>query len=75
MGVKDMKITVNGKNVEIRQEQITVLDILNSENISDIETIAVQLNGEFLDKQLYKSTVVSEDDSIDYLFFVGGGGR
>ena len=70
-----MKITVNGKTVKIEQKPITVLDILNGENISDINTVAVQLNGEFLDKHLYASTVISEDDSIDYLFFVGGGSR
>lgn len=70
-----MKITVNGKKLEIKQQSATVLDVLNGENISNIDTVAVQLNGEFLDKHLYASTVISENDIIDYLFFVGGGSR
>lgn len=68
-----MNITVNDKNLKITEKQFTVLDVLKNENIINIDSIAVQYNGEFLDKNLYASTIISENDKIDYLFFVGGG--
>ena len=37
------------------------------------ERVAVELNGEILTKSLYDSTVLSENDVMEVVSFVGGG--
>jgi sulfur carrier protein len=35
--------------------------------------VSVQLNGEFLKREEFDSTLVREKDEVDFLYFMGGG--
>ncbi|MGA1862082.1 sulfur carrier protein ThiS [Deferribacter thermophilus] len=68
-----MKIKVNGEYLNYNGENLTVAKLLSLKNVEDIDTVVVQLNGEFLDKSKYHEIVLKDNDEIEYLYFVGGG--
>jgi len=35
--------------------------------------VSIQLNGEFVVRDDYDSTLVNEGDEVDFLYFMGGG--
>ena len=39
----------------------------------DIKRVAVELNGEILQKSQYENTYLNEDDCVEVVSFVGGG--
>jgi sulfur carrier protein len=67
-----MKVTINGKIKDIK-EGVTVTKILKIENVEMPDMVSVQLNDEFIDRANFNSTVLKENDKIDFLYFMGGG--
>jgi sulfur carrier protein len=37
--------------------------------------ISVQLNGSFIDKNVFEKITLKESDELDFLYFMGGGER
>jgi len=37
------------------------------------DMVSVQLNGEFLDRQLFEITTLKHADEVDFLYLMGGG--
>ncbi|MHB1462472.1 MAG: sulfur carrier protein ThiS [Armatimonadota bacterium] len=68
-----MQITVNGKSVQ-STDDITVDQLLIEQKVATPEYVSVELNGEILSRSEYSSTVVSEGDALEFLYFMGGGG-
>ena len=68
-----MKITVNGEVQSLDQNQLSVASLLKINEVEMPDMVSVQLNGEFVDKQAYQSTLISENSEIDFLYFMGGG--
>ncbi|KAA0257162.1 sulfur carrier protein ThiS [Deferribacter autotrophicus] len=68
-----MKLKVNGEEVIVKEEKLTVAELLKIKKVEDPDTVVVQLNGEFLDKSKYNNTLLKEKDEVDFLYFVGGG--
>lgn len=66
-------ITVNGAPQTILEETITVAKLLSQNKVEMPEMVSVQLNGEFLDRQLFENTAVKHADEVDFLYFMGGG--
>lgn len=69
-----MKITVNGKQVE-SSDNITVTELLKEQKAETPEYVSVELNGEFLDREAFPTTIVSEGDNVEFLYFMGGGAK
>ncbi|GAB6138653.1 sulfur carrier protein ThiS [Halanaerobaculum tunisiense] len=67
-----MKITINGEQVELEQE-LTVTELLEQEDVEMPDMVSVQLNGEILDRDDYATTTVAENDGVEFLYFMGGG--
>ena len=67
-----MKVKVNGQAVEIR-ETLTVLELLAHQKVNVPDYVTVQRNGEILDRKAFETTRISEDDEIEFLYFMGGG--
>lgn len=67
-----MNIKINGENKNIK-DGITVSEILKIENVEMPDMVSVQLNNEFVDRDKFDSTVLKENDNIDFLYFMGGG--
>ncbi|HBC95476.1 MAG TPA: thiamine biosynthesis protein ThiS [Clostridium sp.] len=67
-----MKVTINGKGKDIKKG-VTVTEVLKTENVKMPDMVSVQLNDEFVDRNNFSSTVLKENDKIDFLYFMGGG--
>ena len=68
------KITVNG-NAQDVQTPITVSELIKLNNVLQPEMVSVQVNEEFVDRGDYDTKTLGEGDSIDFLYFMGGGQR
>ncbi|MEA4923901.1 MAG: sulfur carrier protein ThiS [Syntrophomonadaceae bacterium] len=62
---------VNGDWVRLDREQ-TLLSYLQSQNLN-IDTIAVELNGDIILKETYAKTRLNDEDVLEIVHFVGGG--
>ena len=70
-----MIIKVNGKDQSIPNNKVSVLELLKSNNVQSVEMISVQLNGSFIDKNVFEKITLKESDELDFLYFMGGGER
>lgn len=68
------KIKVNGIDQEVTLP-LSVLDVIQSNKVFQPEMVTVQRNGEFVLKDDYSSTQLSEGDEVDFLYFMGGGSK
>ncbi len=69
-----MKITINGEDNLSEQETITITELLKERNVARPETVSVQINGSFVKRKNFSTTVVKENDEIDFVFMMAGGG-
>ncbi len=70
-----MIVKVNGKDQVFNSSQIGLIELLLNNNVSKPELVSVQLNGAFVKRETYQVTFVKESDEIEFLYFMGGGGR
>lgn len=68
-----MQITINGEITEIEKEEIPVSGLLEIRNVESPDMVSVQVNGEILDRPDFDSTIIRENDEIEFLYFMGGG--
>jgi len=62
---------VNGTTISSEKNQ-TLFDFLEAKNI-DFNIIAVERNGEIVPRSTYKEVILSEEDTLEIVRFVGGG--
>lgn len=67
------KIQVNGKEQEFEPSSVSILELIKLNNVQQPEMVSVQLNGEFVDREDFNSTLVKDKDEVDFLYFMGGG--
>jgi sulfur carrier protein len=70
-----MKLKVNGKVQSVLKDDISILELLKNNDVQSIEMISVQLNGNFIDKNVFDKISLKENDEFDFLYFMGGGER
>lgn len=68
-----MKIKINGEDCLIEKETITIIELLKERKVTRPETVSVQLNRSFIKRKNFSTTVVQENDEIDFLFMMSGG--
>ncbi|MFC1843307.1 sulfur carrier protein ThiS [Thermodesulfobacteriota bacterium] len=68
-----MQITVNGESSEFKDIEINLSKLLELRKVESPEMVAVQLNGQFIEMNSYSSTYLKSGDTIEFLFFMGGG--
>ena len=68
-----MQIEINGELEQFEKSELSILNLLEAKQVESPEMVSVQLNGEFVDKKNYSTTVVSNNDSLEFLYFMGGG--
>jgi len=66
------KIKVNGNEQEI-SNPVSLTELIALNNVAQPSMVSIQLNGEFVVRDDYDSTLVKEDDEVDFLYFMGGG--
>ncbi len=67
-----MTIKINGEEKQL-QKELNILELLKIENVDMPDMVSVELNGEILDRDDFKDTIVKENDVIEFLYFMGGG--
>ena len=67
-------ITVNGEKQEVTLP-ITVSGLIKQNNVAQPEMVSVQVNEEFVDREEFDTTTINEGDTVDFLYFMGGGSR
>ncbi len=68
-----MKIIVNGQETNFG-EDLTVKQLLTKQNVKMPEMVSVELNGQILRRTEFETTALKDDDRVEFLYFMGGGG-
>ena len=68
-----MEIIVNGKVQQIPGDEILLLELIKQNGVKQPDMVSVQLNGSFVKKEDFQSTVVKDKNEVDFLYFMGGG--
>ncbi len=66
------KLIVNGEDQEV-QLPLTVSDLIKLNNVFQPEMVSVQVNEEFVEREDFDTLQLNEGDSVDFLYFMGGG--
>lgn len=67
-----MNITVAGVKKEAA-DGLTVAQLIEQEKVETPEDVTVTINDEFVESGAFDSTVVKDGDSVEFLYFMGGG--
>jgi sulfur carrier protein len=67
-----MRITVNGKPADVSGE-VDINVLLDELKTQDALYVTVQLNGVILKREDFDSVTVKENDTVELLYFMGGG--
>lgn len=67
-----MTITVSGEKKEYK-EGLTLPELIEAENVETPEYVTVSINDEFVLTENKATTVLNEGDSVEFLYFMGGG--
>ncbi len=69
-----MNLTVNGKPSTVDgAESLNVTELLAALKVAQAEYVTVELNGEVLEREAFEATVVKDGDTVEFLYFMGGG--
>lgn len=67
-----MILTVAGNKKEY-EEGITITALIEKENIESPEYVTVTRNDDFVEREKFGTTKLSEGDTVEFLYFMGGG--
>lgn len=67
-----INITLNGKKEELPKE-MSIAQLLKKKDIRP-EVVTVEVNEQILSRQEFEKTVINENDKIEFVYFMGGGG-
>ncbi|MBR1693756.1 MAG: sulfur carrier protein ThiS [Lachnospiraceae bacterium] len=67
-----MTITVAGEKKEVK-DGLTLPELIELEKVETPEYVTVSLNEEFVESGKIGETVLKEGDSVEFLYFMGGG--
>jgi sulfur carrier protein len=70
-----MEVVVNGEKQNYSEDKVSILNLLQQNEVDKPELVTVQLNEEFVDKETYESVFVAHQDQVEFLYFMAGGSR
>ena len=70
-----MQITINGEPESIPEEGWSITRLLQFKNVESPDMVSVQLNGVIVERSSYGDTLLADNDELEFLYFMGGGGR
>ena len=62
---------LNGKTVDLK-EDISVKDLLENYDLNP-QKVVVEVNMEILDDEVYSTYLLKNEDTVEFISFVGGG--
>ncbi|MDR1747174.1 MAG: sulfur carrier protein ThiS [Tannerella sp.] len=66
------KITVNGESQDVTLP-LSLTELIKENRILQPDMVSIQVNGAFVLRENYDSTLINEGDEVDFLYFMGGG--
>ncbi len=66
------KITVNGEVQEVSLP-LSLTELIKQNDVQQPDMVSVQVNDDFVDRTEWDSLQIKEGDSVDFLYFMGGG--
>ena len=69
-----MKVTVNGEALEL-ENAVNIKELLVIAKAEQPDYVTVQKNEEFIDHSGFEDTFVEDGDTIEFLYFMGGGSK
>jgi sulfur carrier protein len=67
-----MIITVAGVKKEVK-DGISVTELISNEKIESPEYVSVSVNDDFVSRNAFDTATLSEGDTVEFLYFMGGG--
>ena len=67
-----MSITVNGEQVAVAKD-FTVEELLSELKVEMPQYVTVQINDELIDRQNFETLRIADGDTVEFLYFMGGG--
>ena len=67
-----MNITVSGVKKEYK-DGLTLNELIELENVEMPQYVTVSINDEFVASEAKATTVLKDGDSVEFLYFMGGG--
>ena len=67
-----MVITVAGEKKEVK-DGLTLPELIEQENVEMPEYVTVSINDEFVASEDKATTILKDGDTIEFLYFMGGG--
>ena len=67
-----VQVTISGDKKQIA-EGISVLKLLEQENVEMPEYVSVSINEEFVKREDFDKRIVEDGDEMEFLYFMGGG--
>ena len=67
-----MTITVAGEKKEYK-DGLTLSELIELENVETPQYVTVSINDKFIETENKDKTVLKEGDSVEFLYFMGGG--
>ena len=64
--------TVAGNKKEVK-DGLTVAELIVQENVETPLYVTVSLNDEFVENGAFESTTLKDGDTVEFLYFMGGG--
>ena len=68
-----MQITINGEQMQIAETNLTIARLLEIKRVESPDLVSVLLNDEIVDRTHYETIKISDNDVIEFLYFMGGG--
>ena len=66
------KIIVNGESQEVNLP-LALTELIKQNNVEQPDMVSVQVNDDFVDRTEWDDIKIKEGDSVDFLYFMGGG--
>jgi sulfur carrier protein len=66
------KITVNGEAQEVHLP-LNLTELIKQNDVQQPDMVSVQVNDDFVDRTEWDALQINEGDSVDFLYFMGGG--
>jgi len=67
-----MNLTIAG-NKKVFEDGLTITKLLEIEKVETPQYVTVSINDEFIESRNFKKTVLHDGDTIEFLYFMGGG--
>lgn len=67
-----MKLVVAGETKEY-EDHITIAELIIAENVETPQYVSVSVNDEFVARDAFESRQLQENDSVEFIYFMGGG--